>query len=159
MKVPLELPSVKNTTHNTPKNVFLLPITLILLTIIPLYLLNNSPSPLPSPKIDIYNSTSKEFVEECNIFSGKWVPYPNGSYYTNETCNLIIDQQNCIKFGRPNTEFLKWTWKPNECELPHFDAVQFLELVRGKSMAFVGDSVGRNQMQSLLCLLASVSAQ
>ncbi|KAL7184865.1 hypothetical protein ACSBR2_026918 [Camellia fascicularis] len=54
---------------------------------------------------------------------------------------------------------MKWRWKPDECELPLFNAVQFLELVRGKTLAFVGDSVGRNQMQSLTCLLASVSAQ
>ncbi|KAA8547836.1 hypothetical protein F0562_004265 [Nyssa sinensis] len=60
-----------------------------------------------------------------------------------------------MKFGRPDTEFLKWRWKPDECELPLFDAGQFLELVRGKTLAFVGDSVGRNQMQSLVCLLAS----
>ena len=62
-----------------------------------------------------------------------------------------------MKFGRPDSEFLKWRWKPTECELPPFDAVQFLGLVKGKSMAFVGDSVARNQMQSLLCLLATVS--
>ncbi|EEF28438.1 conserved hypothetical protein [Ricinus communis] len=62
-----------------------------------------------------------------------------------------------MKFGRPDTDFMKWRWRPEECELPFFNAGQFLELVRGKSMAFVGDSVGRNQMQSLLCLLASVA--
>ncbi|MED6168772.1 hypothetical protein PIB30_014292 [Stylosanthes scabra] len=60
-------------------------------------------------------------------------------------------------FGRPDMEFLKWRWKPYECELPLFNATQFLELVKGKSMAFVGDSVGRNQMNSLLCLLSHVA--
>ncbi|CAI0547730.1 unnamed protein product [Linum tenue] len=54
---------------------------------------------------------------------------------------------------------MKWRWRPKDCELPLFDAVQFLELVRGKSMAFIGDSVGWNQAQSLLCLLMSVSAR
>ncbi|KAE8735845.1 Detected protein of confused Function [Hibiscus syriacus] len=62
-----------------------------------------------------------------------------------------------MKFGRPDTEFMKWRWKPDECQLPLFDAAQFLEIARGKSMAFVGDSVARNQMESLLCLLAHVS--
>ncbi|PQQ09554.1 hypothetical protein Pyn_00565 [Prunus yedoensis var. nudiflora] len=53
---------------------------------------------------------------------------------------------------------MKWRWKPDACcELPLFDATQFLELVRGKSLAFLGDSVGKNQMQSLLRLLASVT--
>ncbi|KAL0015238.1 hypothetical protein SO802_002307 [Lithocarpus litseifolius] len=152
----IELPNEKNTTPNIPKQVFLLALILIVLTIIPLCLNNDSQSPLPSPKINTNDLKSIESEEKCDVFSGKWVPFSQGPYYTNETCDLIIDQQNCMKFGRPNTEFLNWRWKPDECELPLFDAVQFLELVRGKSIAFVGDSVGRNQMQSLLCLLVGV---
>ncbi|KAF3443224.1 hypothetical protein FNV43_RR12906 [Rhamnella rubrinervis] len=58
-----------------------------------------------------------------------------------------------MKFGRPDSEYLKWRWKPTNCELTLFNLVQFLELVRGKSMAFVGDSLGKNQIQSLLCVL------
>ncbi|KAL6271134.1 hypothetical protein ACE6H2_028045 [Prunus campanulata] len=55
-----------------------------------------------------------------------------------------------------NARYLRW--KPDACcELPLFDPTQFLELVRGKSLAFLGDSVGKNQIQSLLCLLASVT--
>lgn len=96
--------------------------------------------------------------EQCDLFSGEWVPEPNGPYYTNETCNAIQEHQNCLKFGRPDREFLKWRWKPDECELPVFDPNQFLELVRGKSIAFVGDSVARNHMQSLICLLSRVSS-
>lgn len=154
----IELTNEKNTTPNIPKQVFLLALTLIVLTIIPLCLNNDSQSPLPSPKINTNDLKSIDSEEECDVFSGKWVPFSQGPYYTNETCDLIIDQQNCMKFGRTNTEFLNWRWKPDECELPLFDAVQFLELVRGKSIAFVGDSVGRNQMQSLLCLLVAVSS-
>ncbi|MED6182032.1 Protein trichome birefringence-like 19 [Stylosanthes scabra] len=51
---------------------------------------------------------------------------------------------------------MKWRWKPYECELPIFNPWQFLEIVKGKSMAFVGDSIGRNQMQSMICLLSRV---
>ncbi|KAM7268793.1 hypothetical protein ACFE04_010959 [Oxalis oulophora] len=83
---------------------------------------------------------SVDIEKECSIFKGKWIPYPKGPYYTNLTCNLMIDQQNCAKFGRNDTDFMKWRWKPDECELPLFDALRFLEIVRNKSMAFVGDS-------------------
>ncbi|KAL5739527.1 hypothetical protein ACOSQ2_028707 [Xanthoceras sorbifolium] len=148
--------NAKNSPHSTPRKVFLLALILILLTIIPLCV-KSSRSPLPSAKISISEYRKIEIQEKCNIFTGKWVPYPKGPYYTNTSCLLIIDQQNCMKFGRPDTEFMKWRWKPDKCDLPQFNPVQFLELVRGKSMAFVGDSVGRNQMQSLLCLLASVT--
>ncbi|KAD3640973.1 hypothetical protein E3N88_30196 [Mikania micrantha] len=93
----------------------------------------------------------------CDLFSGEWVENPEGAYYTNETCYAIQEHQNCMKFGRPDRDFLKWRWKPYNCELPVFDPVEFLEMVRGKSLAFVGDSVARNHMQSLLCLLSRVA--
>ncbi|TXG57857.1 hypothetical protein EZV62_015686 [Acer yangbiense] len=145
-------------THSNPRKVFLIALILILLTIIHLCIHSSNP-PLPFKKISISSTVYRniEFEKKCDIFTGKWVPNPKGPYYTNTSCNLVIDQQNCMKFGRPDTEFMKWMWKPDECELPLFNPLQFLELVRGKSMAFVGDSVGRNQMQSLLCLLASVT--
>ncbi|KAK6129069.1 hypothetical protein DH2020_037182 [Rehmannia glutinosa] len=62
-----------------------------------------------------------------------------------------------MKYGRPDLGFLKWRWKPDDCELPLFDPHGFLELVHGKSLAFVGDSVARNHMQSLICLLSRVA--
>lgn len=134
---------------------FLLTLSLIFISSIPLSLLRTSHSrfSLPFP----FPSSLASSEKKCDVFSGKWMPYPQGPYYSNETCRLIVDQQNCMKFGRPDTEFMKWRWKPHDCELPLFDAAQFLEIVRGKSMAFVGDSVGRNQMESLVCLLAHVS--
>ncbi|KAJ9147412.1 hypothetical protein P3X46_029577 [Hevea brasiliensis] len=130
----------------------LLGLILFLVTIIPLYIFNSS-SPWPSFRT---LKTINFGKTACAIFQGRWIWYPNRSYYTNATCQEIFDEQSCIKFGRPDTDFLKWRWKPDQCELPLFDANQFLELVRGKSMAFVGDSLARNQMQSLLCLLATV---
>ncbi|EPS73359.1 hypothetical protein M569_01397 [Genlisea aurea] len=95
--------------------------------------------------------------KRCDLFSGEWVPNPNGPQYTNQTCRSIHEHQNCLKYGRPDGDFLKWRWKPDDCELPEFDAHQFLRLVRGKSIAFVGDSVARNHMQSLICLLSQVA--
>ncbi|KAF2537174.1 hypothetical protein F2Q70_00006057 [Brassica cretica] len=94
-----------------------------------------------------------------DIFSGEWVPNPEAPYYTNTTCWAIHEHQNCMRFGRPDTDFIKWKWKPHGCEddLPVFDPLRFLETVRGKTMAFVGDSVSRNHMQSLICLLSQVT--
>ncbi|KAK4393413.1 protein trichome birefringence-like 21 [Sesamum angolense] len=94
--------------------------------------------------------------EKCDLFTGEWVPNPQGPYYTNATCDAIQEHQNCMKYGRPDTGFLKWRWKPDGCDLPIFDPRRFLELVQGKSLAFVGDSVARNHMQSLICLLSRV---
>jgi len=95
-------------------------------------------------------------MKYCDIFRGEWVPDPEAPYYTHKTCHMIQEHQNCLKYGRPDLGFLKWRWRPSGCELPRFDPLQFLQFARGKSLAFVGDSLARNHMQSLLCLLSQV---
>ena len=150
-----------NQPSSTRKLIFLA-LCFITLTTLPLYLRNNTSPPSPTtslaPPEDVnHDDHHDEGKRSCNLFNGTWVPHSGETYYSNETCNQIIDQQNCFKFGRPDRDFLKWRWKPDECELPLFDALEFLELVRGKSLAFLGDSVGKNQMLSLICLLAKVS--
>ncbi|XP_020090057.1 protein trichome birefringence-like 19 isoform X2 [Ananas comosus] len=95
-------------------------------------------------------------LTECDIFRGKWKWDSEMPYYTNKNCFTIQEHQNCLKYGRPDLSFLKWRWKPESCELPRFDAARFLNLVRHKSLAFVGDSLARNHMQSLLCVLSKV---
>lgn len=123
---------------------------------------NEGPFPVPNPSgIDLDKTGSSNLVvdkESCDLFTGEWVPNPEAPYYTNATCYGILDHQNCMKYGRPDTDFLKWRWKPDGCELPIFDPHQFLELIRGKSIAVVGDSVARNHMMSLMCLLSRVKS-
>ncbi|XP_020981567.2 xyloglucan O-acetyltransferase 4-like [Arachis duranensis] len=104
------------------------------------------------------NTPSENQYEEktCDLFKGHWVPTTSegSTYYTNSSCRTIPDSKNCFKHGRTDSDFLNWRWKPEQCELPRFDHKMFLELVRGKKMAFIGDSVSRNHMESLLCLLS-----
>ena len=102
-------------------------------------------------------SPSKPHNEKktCDLFKGHWIKRLRGSsYYTNSSCMTIPDSKNCFKHGRMDRDFLNWKWKPYECELPMFDPKMFLNMVRGKKMAFIGDSVARNHMDSLLCLLS-----
>ncbi|KAJ0986783.1 hypothetical protein J5N97_005139 [Dioscorea zingiberensis] len=118
----------------------------------------SSSSSSSSPSLEINNKErSKESRIECNIFKGEWVPDPEAPFYTNKTCWTIQEYQNCMKYGRPDTEFYRWRWKPEDCELQRFDPAIFLEMVREKSMAFVGDSLARNHMQSLMCMLSKVA--
>ncbi|CAB4305088.1 unnamed protein product [Prunus armeniaca] len=176
----VELPFGKicQAPQKAPKKVVLLVFALLLLTIIPLYYPSISHSLFVSetlnsnPLVPSSSSSSQDHLNDhvheeddlpsvtsnlkCDIFTGEWVPNPEAPYYTNKTCWAIHEHQNCMKYGRPDTEFMKWRWKPDGCELPIFNPAQFLELLRGKSLAFVGDSVGRNQMQSLICLLSRV---
>ncbi|PAN25028.1 hypothetical protein PAHAL_4G269000 [Panicum hallii] len=93
-------------------------------------------------------------VEEgCDMSLGKWVREPKGPVYTNLTCPTLPDFKNCQKYGK-DPGHLFWRWQPDGCDLPRFSPERFLAAVRGKRLAFIGDSLARNQMESLLCLLS-----
>ncbi|KAF7100678.1 hypothetical protein CFC21_102161 [Triticum aestivum] len=110
-----------------------------------------------SPRLEPGRPAVARVPKGCDIFRGEWVPDDGGEpYYTNRTCPLIQEHQNCMKYGRPDLGFLRWRWRPAQCELPRFDAAAFFDAVRGRSMAFVGDSLARNHMQSLMCLLSKL---
>ncbi|CAL4932067.1 unnamed protein product [Urochloa decumbens] len=91
--------------------------------------------------------------EGCDIFRGDWVPDPDAPYYTNDTCSVIHEHYDCMRYGKPDLGFVKWRWQPDGCDLPRLDPWRFLDLMRGKSIAFVGDSLARNHKDSLICLL------
>ncbi|XP_042025227.1 protein ALTERED XYLOGLUCAN 4-like [Salvia splendens] len=101
-----------------------------------------------------HNSTQRE-IETCDLFKGRWIPDADGPLYTNYSCTTIPTLKNCFLHGRKDADFLHWRWKPDKCELPRFSAQIFLRILRGKKMAFIGDSLARNQMESLLCLLST----
>ncbi|VAI39157.1 unnamed protein product [Triticum turgidum subsp. durum] len=97
----------------------------------------------------------------CDIFTGDWVPDPDAPYYTNDTCSVIHEHYDCMRFGKPDLGFVNWRWRPDGdgCDLPRFDPARFLALMRGKTIAFVGDSLARNHKDSLICLLTRVHVQ
>ncbi|GMI99552.1 TRICHOME BIREFRINGENCE-LIKE 18 [Hibiscus trionum] len=101
-------------------------------------------------------SESNSVGSGCDLYNGKWFYDPQGPSYTNNSCPVITQMQNCQGNGRPDKEYENWRWKPSKCDLPRFDAKKFLQLMRGKTLAFIGDSVARNQMESMLCLLWQV---
>uniref|UniRef100_A0A453C5T6 Uncharacterized protein n=1 Tax=Aegilops tauschii subsp. strangulata TaxID=200361 RepID=A0A453C5T6_AEGTS len=73
------------------------------------------------------------------------------------TCPTIPDSKNCAKYGK-QMDYVNWRWKPQGCDMARFQPQLFLNIVQGKTLAFAGDSIGRNQMESLLCLLSQVEA-
>ncbi|KAI3517600.1 hypothetical protein L1887_16815 [Cichorium endivia] len=111
---------------------------------------------------DINKSTDSDINKTvdtgCDLYDGKWVHDSAGPLYTNNSCPVLTQMQNCQGNGRPDKDYENWRWKPTKCDLPRFDPKKFLELVRGKTIAFVGDSVARNQMESMLCILWQVEA-
>ncbi|XP_024402139.1 xyloglucan O-acetyltransferase 1 [Physcomitrium patens] len=108
----------------------------------------------PSTSLNTSNSTASE--GECDLALGKWIPYSRPPQYNSSTCKTIQGHQNCEKNGRPDTGYLYWKWKPDLCELPRIDPAKFLNAMRNRSIVFAGDSIARNQFQSLLCVLSQV---
>lgn len=140
------------------KLVLIAVMSLVLLTTVPLYYpaANSSAERESEREEEESPPVRSSSTHKCDIFTGEWVRNPEAPYYRNTTCWAIHEHQNCIKYGRPDTDFMKWRWQPDGCDLPVLNPAQFLEMVRDKSLAFVGDSVSRNQMQSLICLLSRV---
>uniref|UniRef100_A0ACD6AHA6 Uncharacterized protein n=1 Tax=Avena sativa TaxID=4498 RepID=A0ACD6AHA6_AVESA len=93
----------------------------------------------------------------CDYSVGRWVWSPgHARRYNGTSCN-VKESRDCIRNGRPDTGYLDWRWQPAGCLLPAFDASAFLSELRGKHLAFVGDSMAWNMAQSLLCLLGAAS--
>ncbi|KAL5729903.1 Protein yls7 [Ranunculus cassubicifolius] len=115
---------------------------------------NNSQTSLPSSQVHP-NATMPD-SDSCDLYHGKWFYDSSGPLYTNNTCPVLTQMQNCQGNGRPDKDYENWRWKPSHCDLPRFDPKKFLALMRGKTLAFIGDSVARNQMESMLCILWQV---
>lgn len=91
----------------------------------------------------------------CDVFNGGWVWDEAYPLYQSKDCSFMDDGFRCAENGRPDMFYTKWRWQPKDCNLPRFNATLMLERLRNKRLAFVGDSIGRNQWESLLCMLSS----
>lgn len=89
----------------------------------------------------------------CDFFDGEWVRDQSYPLYKPGSCSLIDEQFNCFANGRPDNGYLKLKWKPKGCTLPRLNGRHMLELLRGKRLVFVGDSLNRNMWESLVCVL------
>ncbi|KAK1321286.1 hypothetical protein QJS10_CPA03g01204 [Acorus calamus] len=95
-------------------------------------------------------------LNKCSVTKGKWVFNSSARpLYSDRTCPYIDRQFECVKNGRPDSDYRHWEWKPDDCSLPRFDAKITLEKLRGKRIMFVGDSLQRGQWQSFVCMIES----
>ncbi|KAK7355416.1 hypothetical protein VNO80_14671 [Phaseolus coccineus] len=94
------------------------------------------------------------FIGACDYTRGHWVwdeTYPHRLY--DENCPFLDPGFRCHQNGRKSERFRKWRWQPDDCDIPRFNASVLLERNRNGRIVFAGDSVGRNQWESFLCML------
>ncbi|GAA0163463.1 hypothetical protein LIER_19321 [Lithospermum erythrorhizon] len=125
------------------------------------YVNGSLPSPLSSTIVQEVITSDKKvnFLEEggdsCDIFDGNWIWDESYPLYRSQECKFLDQGFRCTENGRTDSFYTKWRWQPKDCNLPRFDAKDMLERLRNKRLVFVGDSIGRNQWESLLCMLSS----
>uniref|UniRef100_A0A804UAN4 Trichome birefringence-like N-terminal domain-containing protein n=1 Tax=Zea mays TaxID=4577 RepID=A0A804UAN4_MAIZE len=114
----------------------------------------HSSSPPPPESMATDEKAGETETRRCDVYDGEWVQdeearplYPPG------TCPYVDEAYACAANGRPDSRYTRWRWAPRHCSLPRFNATDFLHRLRGKRLLLVGDSMNRNQFESMLCVL------
>ncbi|KAL5818839.1 hypothetical protein ACOSQ3_022777 [Xanthoceras sorbifolium] len=95
--------------------------------------------------------TSK--AEACDYAKGRWVINNSKPLYSPLWCKHLSKMWSCKQTHRTDFSYEKYRWQPMNCEIPQFDRLAFLTRMQDKTIAFIGDSLGRQQFQSLMCML------
>ncbi|KAL3689051.1 hypothetical protein R1sor_015360 [Riccia sorocarpa] len=92
---------------------------------------------------------------KCDFTRGRWVMDDKSRpLYDGTKCKAYLSSMwACRETNRSDFEYEKLRWQPDGCDLPAFSSHKFLERLENKVLAFVGDSLGRQQFQSLMCML------
>ncbi|OMO56091.1 hypothetical protein COLO4_35791 [Corchorus olitorius] len=90
---------------------------------------------------------------DCNYAKGRWVADSRRPFYSGFGCKRWLSGMwACRLTQRLDFSFEGYRWQPQNCKVPEFDRFTFLKRMQNKTIAFVGDSLGRQQFQSMMCM-------
>ncbi|XP_043715222.1 protein trichome birefringence-like 14 [Telopea speciosissima] len=102
---------------------------------------------------NISDLTASAEKKVCNYAKGKWVEDSRWPLYSGFGCKQWLSGMwACRLTQRTDFSYEGFRWQPQNCEMPDFEASAFLRRMKDKTLAFVGDSLGRQQFQSLMCM-------
>lgn len=91
--------------------------------------------------------------KECNHRNGRWVPDKRRPLYSGFGCKQWLSESwSCRLTQRTDFDYEQFRWQPEACDMPEFEASQFLMRMQDKTIAYVGDSLGRQMFQSMMCM-------
>ncbi|PPD99881.1 hypothetical protein GOBAR_DD03061 [Gossypium barbadense] len=100
----------------------------------------------------LVNGTASVDTKVCNYARGRWVADSRPPLYTAK-CKYMERKWACRLSSRTDFSYEGYRWQSVDCQKPEFEASHFLERMKDKIVAFVGDSLSREQFESLMCML------
>ncbi|KAL3532712.1 hypothetical protein ACH5RR_006233 [Cinchona calisaya] len=98
--------------------------------------------------------TTSTVTQDCNFGKGKWVIDDTRPLYSGLGCKQWLSSMwACRMTQRTDFEYEKLRWQPRDCDMEEFTGPKFLRRMVNKTLAFVGDSLGRQQFQSIICMI------
>ncbi|KAF9609721.1 hypothetical protein IFM89_018169 [Coptis chinensis] len=92
--------------------------------------------------------------KDCNYAKGRWVADSRRPLYSGFGCKQWLSEMwACRLTQRTDFSYETFKWQPENCRMPEFEKTTFLRRMQDKTIAFVGDSLGRQQFQSLICMV------
>lgn len=99
------------------------------------------------------SNTATDKKRGCNYAKGKWVADKKRPLYSGFGCKQWLSEMwACRLTQRTDFSYETFRWKPENCEMPEFTESAFLSRMQHKTLAFIGDSLGRQQFQSMMCM-------
>ncbi|XP_057544950.1 protein trichome birefringence-like 14 [Amaranthus tricolor] len=105
------------------------------------------------PAVSLNESSYRVDKKNCDYSKGKWIADDNRPFYSGGRClQWLSEMWACRLMDRTDFSYEKFRWQPKDCEIEEFGGKKFLRRMRNKTLAFIGDSLGRQQFQSLMCM-------